>query len=366
LGDGGKAYGIAQWHPNRQLKFQEVYGKNIRESSFQEQLEYINWELNNTEKRAGDIIRQTQNAASAAAAVDQYYERSSGAHRQIRINIAQKYEKGEGLSSSTQQTTPTAPTAPPGSPSRRPSATPEEAAAHVANMNQLKEINEILRRKGSGARLGEANAAKKAELEQKIQSFQQKFSISPMQEAGTVTPLSAGNLPPDDIVAAGRALQGMGISVSEHPAFGSVGRHAVNSAHYSGRAIDINGPPGLVEANDPVWGPKFDQIANSLRAAGYKVLWRTAGHDNHIHAELVSGSPSGAGAYAAMAPQMTNMSQGYAMNRVAAACECPPPVIINRTVTNDITTIMHQGRGPQFEPAYMVGAAFGSLIRKLF
>jgi hypothetical protein len=97
VGDGGKAYGIAQWHPNRQRKFQEVYGKNIREAGFKEQLEFVNWELNNTENKAGNLIRQTQNAGQAAAAVDQHYERSSGIHRQIRINTAQKYEKGEGL-----------------------------------------------------------------------------------------------------------------------------------------------------------------------------------------------------------------------------------------------------------------------------
>ena len=97
VGDGGKAYGIAQWHPDRQRKFQEIYGKSIREAGFKEQLEFVNWELNNTESKAGNIIRQAQNAGQAAAAVDQHYERSSGIHRQIRISTAQKYEKGEGL-----------------------------------------------------------------------------------------------------------------------------------------------------------------------------------------------------------------------------------------------------------------------------
>jgi hypothetical protein len=97
VGDSGKAYGLAQWHPDRQAIFQRTYGKPIRESNFQEQLEFINWELNNNEKRAGGMIRQAQDAGQAAAYVDQYYERSSGAHRQKRIDTAMKYAKGEGL-----------------------------------------------------------------------------------------------------------------------------------------------------------------------------------------------------------------------------------------------------------------------------
>lgn len=89
VGDGGKAYGIAQWHPDRQAKFQQLYGKPIQQAGFKEQLEYVNWELNNTEKRAGDALRAATDAQSAAAIVDQYYERSSGAHRQQRMANAQ-------------------------------------------------------------------------------------------------------------------------------------------------------------------------------------------------------------------------------------------------------------------------------------
>ena len=85
IGDGGKAYGIAQWHPDRQAKFQEIYGKSIRQSTFNEQLQFVDWELNNTEKRAGGLLRSAASAEDAAAIVDQYYERSSGAARQQRI-----------------------------------------------------------------------------------------------------------------------------------------------------------------------------------------------------------------------------------------------------------------------------------------
>jgi hypothetical protein len=97
VGDGGRAYGIAQWHPDRQANFKKVYGKDIRESSFKEQLEFIQWELNNTEKKAGQILRSARSAAEAAALFDKHYERSSGAHRQKRIVNA------EALAGSKQQ-----------------------------------------------------------------------------------------------------------------------------------------------------------------------------------------------------------------------------------------------------------------------
>lgn len=80
VGDGGRAYGIAQWHPDRQAIFKQVYGKDIRQSSFREQLEFVNWELNNSERAAGNALRGATTAADAAAIVDQKYERSAGLH----------------------------------------------------------------------------------------------------------------------------------------------------------------------------------------------------------------------------------------------------------------------------------------------
>jgi hypothetical protein len=103
------------------------------------------------------------------------------------------------------------------------------------------------------------------------------------------------NLPANDIVGLGRSLQAEGIAVSENPAFGQVGKHAVNSLHYTGQAIDLNGPPGTIEANDPVWGPKFDALKVRLEAQGYNVIWRSAGHMNHMHVDTgrrISASPT--------------------------------------------------------------------------
>jgi len=103
LGDNGRAYGIAQWHPDRQNKFSQLYNKDIRESNFKEQLAFLNWELNNSEKRAGNIIRGATSAADAAALFDIHYERSSGTARQQRIANAAAIigGKNNGIPTST-------------------------------------------------------------------------------------------------------------------------------------------------------------------------------------------------------------------------------------------------------------------------
>lgn len=82
------AQGIAQWRNERVAKFEQKYRKSIFDASFREQLEYVDWELNNTERRAGNLLRQTRTAAEAAIVVDHYYERSAKLHTQSRINYA--------------------------------------------------------------------------------------------------------------------------------------------------------------------------------------------------------------------------------------------------------------------------------------
>jgi hypothetical protein len=100
---------------------------------------------------------------------------------------------------------------------------------------------------------------------------------------------TGGDFPGGDIVAAGKWLQGQGIRVSENPSFGGVNPVHRGRGHYEGRAIDVNAGVGIVEANDPVWGPRFDDIAAKAKAAGYTVIWRSAGHYNHMHIEIPAG-----------------------------------------------------------------------------
>ena len=95
-GDGGRAAGIAQWHPGRRRIFEQVYGKPWQDSTFTDQLNFIVWELSNSDshsgnlnKKAGDLLKGTDTVVMAATIFDEKYERSSGAHRQKRINYAQ-------------------------------------------------------------------------------------------------------------------------------------------------------------------------------------------------------------------------------------------------------------------------------------
>ena len=88
VGDGGKAKGIAQWHPDRQATFQKVMGRDLKSSTLEEQLKFVDWELKNTEREAGDKLRQAKTAAEAARIVDKQYERSSGAALGDRIASA--------------------------------------------------------------------------------------------------------------------------------------------------------------------------------------------------------------------------------------------------------------------------------------
>jgi hypothetical protein len=76
VGDRGQAYGITQWHKDRQDAFKQWSGKDIKDSSFEDQLGFVQYELTKgSERNAGDIIRNQKSASNAGAAASKYYER---------------------------------------------------------------------------------------------------------------------------------------------------------------------------------------------------------------------------------------------------------------------------------------------------
>jgi hypothetical protein len=80
VGDSGNAYGIGQWHADRQANFQKLFpGKTIKGSSMDEQLAFYDWELKNTEKSAGDKLRGAKTNEEAAGIVSRYMERPAHA-----------------------------------------------------------------------------------------------------------------------------------------------------------------------------------------------------------------------------------------------------------------------------------------------
>ena len=88
-GGGNGAIGIAQWRGSRQTDFQSFAGVPLSQSTYQQQLDFVNYELTQgTMKSAGTKLKATTTAADAATAVDKYYEISDGADLQKRINNA--------------------------------------------------------------------------------------------------------------------------------------------------------------------------------------------------------------------------------------------------------------------------------------
>lgn len=76
VGDNGQSFGLAQWHKTRwdALKnWSKERNKSI--ADFRNQLDFIHWELNNTEKRALSKLLETKNPKDAAFVFAKYYER---------------------------------------------------------------------------------------------------------------------------------------------------------------------------------------------------------------------------------------------------------------------------------------------------
>ena len=93
IGDGGEAWGIAQWHPARRAIWDRANNKRWQPDGsspdFRAQLDFIIYELQRTESRANTRLKATNTVEDAAAVFDQYYERSNGQARQKRIELAQ-------------------------------------------------------------------------------------------------------------------------------------------------------------------------------------------------------------------------------------------------------------------------------------
>lgn len=89
-GDEGTAMGLAQWRDERLTKFIEIIGKHCEGASLEEQLRFVDWELKNTHKKAGDLLKTAPDIEVAVAAIDKYYERSAGLHLERRIKFARE------------------------------------------------------------------------------------------------------------------------------------------------------------------------------------------------------------------------------------------------------------------------------------
>lgn len=75
-GDNGQAFGLAQWHRDRQAAFRAFAGHDIHSATLAEQLAFVQHELTSgSEKSAGKALRGATTAADAGAIVSRMYER---------------------------------------------------------------------------------------------------------------------------------------------------------------------------------------------------------------------------------------------------------------------------------------------------
>jgi hypothetical protein len=93
------------------------------------------------------------------------------------------------------------------------------------------------------------------------------------------------------IINVGKRLLSLGLQVGEHPHFqyglgflpgggGRIGRHAENSYHYRGRALDVSGSPA-----------QLDRVYSMLRGTNpAELLWRSPGHYDHLHVAYALGA----------------------------------------------------------------------------
>jgi len=90
VGDNGKAYGIGQWHPDRQANFAKVMGLPIHASSYQQQLAFYAYEVKHNKRLMG-VLSQDPGAGQAAMAVSMLNERPADKEGEMiaRAKIAQ-------------------------------------------------------------------------------------------------------------------------------------------------------------------------------------------------------------------------------------------------------------------------------------
>ncbi len=74
-GGGEGAMGILQWRGDRIRRFRERYGRDPRGAPFDQQLEFMVWELNNSEGPAGAAIRGARTAGEAGSIASRLYVR---------------------------------------------------------------------------------------------------------------------------------------------------------------------------------------------------------------------------------------------------------------------------------------------------
>jgi hypothetical protein len=76
VGDNGTSFGLAQWHKSRWDSLNKWSKNNNKNpNTFQAQLDYLNWELKNTEKKAYKKLIEAKTPYQSAYNFAKYFER---------------------------------------------------------------------------------------------------------------------------------------------------------------------------------------------------------------------------------------------------------------------------------------------------
>jgi uncharacterized protein (TIGR02594 family) len=92
-GDGGHAHGLCQWHEDRRTIFDKNFPRPFAQSTLEDQLDFITFEMNNNERDAGKALRKATTPAAAADTVCRDYERPQHKDKDsaIRMPLADAY-----------------------------------------------------------------------------------------------------------------------------------------------------------------------------------------------------------------------------------------------------------------------------------
>lgn len=145
-GDGSRSHGIAQWNnfgatagqPGRRDRVEQFLGRPVLQSSFQDQLRAVAWELSSSgpERRAGELLRRTTTAQEAADVIMNQYERPSASER-IRTGPGRRATAQNLLSSRASEAITQE-----GSPQNQSSVAPAETTSQQRNQSSRIETSQ--------------------------------------------------------------------------------------------------------------------------------------------------------------------------------------------------------------------------------
>lgn len=88
-GNKFSSYGIAQWNRERLDLFKRKFGKHVKDASFEEQLAFVQYELENTHHRARKALKSSDSVASSTEAITRHYE--------VPANMDQEISKRQAI-----------------------------------------------------------------------------------------------------------------------------------------------------------------------------------------------------------------------------------------------------------------------------